>query len=65
MLKVNFVVREMQLSDCHEVRDLWNSAGFPIHKYRSEVIMNIDPMRQYVAQDTDTGIRLLFLRNEF
>ncbi|CAG2170314.1 unnamed protein product, partial [Oppiella nova] len=54
-------MREMQLSDCREVRDLWNSAGFPIHKYRPEVIINIDPVGQYVAQDTDTGKLLGYL----
>ncbi|CAG2170828.1 unnamed protein product [Oppiella nova] len=48
-------------ANCREVRDLWNSVGFSIHKYRPEVIMNIDPMGQYVAQDTDTGKLLGYL----
>ena len=59
--KVNYIVREMQLSDCREVREIWESVGFPLHKHQPEVIMNIDPNAQYVAQDIDTGISLLII----
>ncbi|CAG2168808.1 unnamed protein product, partial [Oppiella nova] len=58
---VNYIVREMQLSDCREVHEILESVGFPTHKHQSEVIMNIDPNGQYVAQDIDTGKLLGYL----
>ncbi|CAG2177150.1 unnamed protein product, partial [Oppiella nova] len=53
--KVNYIVREMQLSDCREVHEIWASVGWSRHIHESQVIMNIDPNGQYVAQDIDTG----------
>ena len=55
-IKVNYTVREMQASDYRDVGDLWSSVGFKIHKYRTQVLLNIDPSGQFVAQDIDTGM---------
>ena len=59
--KVNYIVRKLQLSDCREVHEIRESVGWSRHIHESEVIMNIDPNGQYVAQDIDTGISQLIV----
>ncbi|CAG2179993.1 unnamed protein product, partial [Oppiella nova] len=59
--KVNYIVRELQLCDSREVHEIQGSVGWSRQIHESEVIMNIDPNGQYVAQDIDTGKLLGYL----
>jgi hypothetical protein len=54
-IKPNFIIRELKLDDCEEVRNIWTEVGFVIAKYINEVMMKIDPKGILVAQDIETG----------
>jgi hypothetical protein len=54
-IKPNFIIRELKLDDCEEVRNIWTEVGFVIAKYNNEVMMKIDPKGILVAQDIETG----------
>ncbi|CAG2170741.1 unnamed protein product [Oppiella nova] len=53
--KPNYVIRNIRLSDCDEVRDIWRSVNFGIVKYANEVMINLDPNGIFVVEDTDSG----------
>jgi len=54
-IKPNFIIRELKLDDCEEVRNIWTEVEFVIAKYINEVMMKIDPKGIFVAQDIETG----------
>ncbi|CAG2179194.1 unnamed protein product, partial [Oppiella nova] len=53
--KPSYIIRKTQLSDCEEVRQIWNSVGFQIFRFGNEVMLQTDPNGIFVAQDTDSG----------
>jgi hypothetical protein len=54
-MKPNFIIRELKLDDCEQVRNIWTEVKFVIAKYINEVMMKIDPKGFFVAQDIETG----------
>ncbi|CAG2170740.1 unnamed protein product, partial [Oppiella nova] len=53
--KPSYIIRKTQLSDCEEVRQIWNSVGFQFFRFGNEVMLQTDPNGIFVAQDTDSG----------
>ncbi|CAG2107388.1 unnamed protein product [Medioppia subpectinata] len=53
--KPSFIVRHFQLSDCEEVRQIWNELHFMGTKYNNEIMLKTDPKCIFVAQDIDSG----------
>jgi hypothetical protein len=54
-VKPSFIIRELKLNDCEEVRDIFTEVNFDVTKYRNEIMMKIDPKAILVAQDIETG----------
>jgi hypothetical protein len=50
-----FIVRELKLDDCEEVRNIFTEVKFVVAKYNNEIMMKIDPKAILVAQDIETG----------
>ncbi|CAG2112227.1 unnamed protein product, partial [Medioppia subpectinata] len=53
--KPNYTIRCIRAEDFQEVRDLWASIGFSIHKYANDVMIKSDPNGLFVAEDIDSG----------
>jgi hypothetical protein len=54
-VKPSFIIREMKLDDCEEVRNIWTEVKFVVAKYINEVMMKIDPKGFLIVQDIKTG----------
>jgi hypothetical protein len=54
-VKPSFIIREMKLDDCEEVRNIWTEVKFVVAKYINEVMMKIDPKGILIVQDIKTG----------
>ncbi len=54
-IKPNFIIRELKLDDCEEVRNIWTDVKCVNAKYCNEVMTKIDPKAVFVAQDIQTG----------
>ncbi len=54
-VKPSFIIREMKLDDCEEVRNIWTEVKFVVAKYINEVMLKIDPKGILIAQDIKTG----------
>ena len=59
---VKYIVRRMKLSDCEEVRQIWNKLNFMGSKYDNQNMMKVDPQGFFVAQQLSTGNTLTNLR---
>jgi hypothetical protein len=54
-VKPSFIIREIKLDDCEQVRNIFTELKFIVAKYDNEVMMKIDPKATLVAQDIETG----------
>jgi hypothetical protein len=54
-VKPSFIIRELKLDDCEQVRNIFTELKFIVAKYENEVMMKIDPKAILVAQDIETG----------
>jgi len=45
----------MRLSDCNEVREIWESLGSMIIKCGNEVMLKTDPNGIFVVEESNTG----------
>jgi hypothetical protein len=54
-VKPSFIIRELNLNDCEEVRNIFTEVNLDSAKYNNEVMMKIDPKAILVAQDIETG----------
>jgi hypothetical protein len=54
-VKPSFIIRELTLDDCEQVRNIWTEVKFVVAKYNNEIMMKIDPKAILVAQDIETG----------
>ena len=54
-VKPSFIIRELKLDDCEQVRSIWTEVKIVFPKYINEIMMKIDPEGILVAEDTETG----------
>jgi hypothetical protein len=54
-VKPSFFIRELELNDCEQVRNIFTEVNFDSAKYNNEIMMKIDPKAILVAQDVKTG----------
>ena len=64
-VKPSFIVHELKLDDCEEVRNIWTEVKFVVAKYINEIIMKIDPKAILVAKDITTGKIIFHLIDQF
>ncbi|CAG2116632.1 unnamed protein product [Medioppia subpectinata] len=51
----SFIIREIRLSDCHEVREIWKSSKSNVIKCGPEAMFTTDPKGVFVVENTDSG----------
>jgi hypothetical protein len=54
-IEPSFIIRELKLDDCEEVRNIWTEGLFAMAKYNNELMTKIYPKAFFVAQDIETG----------
>ena len=56
MSKPNYIIREILVSDCEEIRDIWSMADFMVFKDINQIMLKVDPKGILVAADLDSGL---------
>lgn len=51
-----FIIRQLELKDCDDVRLIWKTIVTALPKYINEVMLKYDPSGTFVAQDLCSGI---------
>ena len=54
---IEYIVRQMQVSDCDQVTKLWTMLDFLGAIYENQVILKVDPKGTFIAQDVNNGIK--------